>query len=202
MEGVEGLPGTPAVIAFIADHNAMAMVREARPPLTEGESKASTARHPAGESQPTEKPDPSQASPPNPQQEELSEAEQKKVRELQECDRKVRAHERAHLMAAGELARGGANFTYQIGPDGKRYAISGEVHLDCSEVPDDPQATIRKAERVLRAALAPADPSPRDRRVAAEAAAMANRARQELAREKMKQPGEAISRHPHLDVFV
>jgi|DewCreStandDraft_5_1066085.scaffolds.fasta_scaffold37560_2 hypothetical protein len=199
MDGAERLQGTTAGIALIATHNAVAM---ARLPLLERKGIASRDGQPASEVQPTEKPDPSQATSPNPQQAELSEAEQKKVRELQERDRKVRAHERAHLMAAGDLARGGANFIYQCGPDGKRYAVGGEVHLDCSEVPDDPQATIRKAERVQRAALAPADPSPQDRRVAAEAAAMANRARQELVREKMEQQSEAASRHPSLDVFV
>jgi len=199
MDGAERLQGTTAGIALIATHNAVAM---ARLPLLERKGIAGRDGQPASEVQPTEKPDPPQATSPNPQQAELSEAEQKKVRELQERDRKVRAHERAHLMAAGDLARGGANFIYQIGPDGKRYAVGGEVHLDCSEVPDDPQATIRKAERVQRAALAPADPSPQDRRVAAEAAAMANRARQELAREKMEQQSEAASRHPSLDVFV
>jgi hypothetical protein len=39
-----------------------------------------------------------------------------------------------------------------------------------SEIPGDPEATARKMEQIKRAAMAPVDPSPQDRRVAAEAA--------------------------------
>ncbi len=110
----------------------------------------------------------------------LSEEEQKEVRKLKDKDRRVRAHEQAHLSAAGGLARSGAKFEYQTGPDGQRYAVGGEVSIDTSAVEGDPQATLRKAERIRRAALAPADPSAQDRAVAAEAAAMAAEAQQDL----------------------
>jgi hypothetical protein len=61
--------------------------------------------------------------------------------------------------------------------------VGGEVGIDTSRVPDDPEATIRKAQVVRRAALAPAEPSPRDRQVAAEATRMESQARQEATRE-------------------
>ena len=113
----------------------------------------------------------------------LSQGEQKEVRELKERDQQVRAHEQAHLAASGGLARSGASFEYQTGPDGRRYAVGGEVNIDTGPVEDDPQATLRKAAHIRRAALAPADPSPQDRAVAAEAAAMAVKAQQELAQQ-------------------
>lgn len=113
----------------------------------------------------------------------LSESEQNDVKELEEKYRGVRTHEQAHLMAAGNLARSGANFEYKIGPDGKRYAVGGEVNIDTGEVEGDSQATISKADRIQSAAMAPADPSPKDMQVAAEANAMAAEARQELAKE-------------------
>ena len=94
----------------------------------------------------------------------------------------MRAHEQAHLAAAGSLAQGGATYTYTTGPDGKRYATGGEVQVDTSEVRGDPQATIDKAQKIRAAALAPADPSSADRAVAAKAARMEAKARMEMAR--------------------
>lgn len=72
----------------------------------------------------------------------------------------MRAHEHAHLAAAGSYARGGIQYEYERGPDSRSYAIGGEVDIDTSSVPNDPEATIQKAQAVRRAALAPADPSP------------------------------------------
>jgi hypothetical protein len=99
----------------------------------------------------------------------LTPEEEQVVREMAEQDRKVRSHEQAHLAVGAGLARGGPNYSYRSGPDGKRYVVSGEVNIDVSPVRDDPDATIRKAHRVRAAALAPADPSPQDRQVAVSA---------------------------------
>jgi hypothetical protein len=51
----------------------------------------------------------------------------------------------------------------------KKYAVSGEVDVDLSIVPGDPQATIVKMQKVYAAALAPVSPSIQDTRVAASA---------------------------------
>jgi hypothetical protein len=113
----------------------------------------------------------------------LSEEDQKRVKQLKQTDQQVHAHEQAHLASAGNLAKSGARFEYETGPDGNRYAVGGEVNIDTSEVKDDPKATLTKAARIRQAALAPADPSAQDRAVAAEAAAMAAKAQQELAKQ-------------------
>lgn len=102
------------------------------------------------------------------------------VAELAAIDARVRAHEAAHRAAAGELARGGS-YTYKTGPDGRAYAVAGEVGIDAAVIRGDPAATLAKMLQVERAALAPADPSPQDRRVAALAAGRAAEARAELA---------------------
>ncbi|RMD95152.1 MAG: hypothetical protein D6814_13635 [Calditrichaeota bacterium] len=115
-------------------------------------------------------------------QQQLSEKEKKEVEQLKKRDREVRAHELAHLAAAGGYALGGPQFTFKLGPDGKRYAVGGEVPIDVSEVPDNPEATLQKAQTIRRAALAPANPSSADRAIAAKAMAMAAKARQELSR--------------------
>ncbi len=112
----------------------------------------------------------------------LTPEDQARVRKLQAVDRAVRAHEQAHLAAAGGLARGGASYAYEKGPDGRLYATGGEVHLDTSPVPRDPRASLAKARQIQAAAAAPADPSPQDRAVAGAAARMAAQASRELAR--------------------
>jgi hypothetical protein len=111
---------------------------------------------------------------------ELSKDQERAVDELKEVDRKVRAHEAAHLAAAGGLATSGASYSYATGPDGKRYAVGGEVKIDTSPVKGNPQATIQKMEQVKRAALAPADPSGQDRSVASAASSTEAEARKEL----------------------
>lgn len=121
---------------------------------------------------------------------ELTADQQKTVEEDKATDRKVRAHERAHLAAAGSLAMSGANFSYVTGPDGVRYAVAGDVTIDTSPISNDPEATLRKAQEIIRAALAPSDPSPQDLRVAANAEAMASRALQELMKTKLSAASE------------
>ena len=111
---------------------------------------------------------------------ELTAQEQQQVAQLREIDRRVRAHEQAHLAVGADLVRGGASFTYQSGPDDKRYAVGGEVSIDASPAAT-PQETIVKAQHIRAAALAPADPSSQDQSVAAQAERMAGEARIELA---------------------
>jgi len=113
----------------------------------------------------------------------LTAKERRLVAELQRIDRQVRAHEQAHLAAAGGLARG-VSFRFATGPDGRRYAVGGEVGIDTAPVEGDPQATIRKAQQVRAAANAPANPSAQDRAVAAQASAMEANARQDLLVER------------------
>ena len=134
--------------------------------------------------------------PPNAEDKKVEEARKQQddtvVRQLRARDREVRAHEAAHTAAGGSLVRGGPSFTLQQGPDGRSYAIGGEVQLDVSEVANDPQATVIKSQRVRQAALAPAQPSSQDFKVAGSASQMAARARLEIAIERRNetQPAE------------
>ncbi|MET0083953.1 MAG: putative metalloprotease CJM1_0395 family protein [Sedimenticola sp.] len=128
--------------------------------------------------------------------EQLSAREQSEVRKLQRRDHEVRAHEQAHLAAGGSVVRGGASYQYARGPDGRLYAVGGEVAIDGSGVQGNPQATVLKAETIKRAALAPANPSSQDLQVAAAATLMAATARAEIraeAREEQAEVAEASS---------
>ncbi len=134
--------------------------------------------------------------PPEPDAERLAEAprreepdakvvdeERAKVEALERRDREVRAHEAAHVAASAGHA-GTPRYEYEVGPDGKRYAVDGQVSVDVAPVRGDPEATVRKMEQIQRAALAAADPSAADRQIVAQAAQVAQRARAELAAEK------------------
>tara|TARA_B100000745_G_scaffold167592_1_gene109634 strand:- start:1014 stop:2024 length:1011 start_codon:yes stop_codon:yes gene_type:complete len=108
---------------------------------------------------------------------------QEQVAELSSRDREVRAHELAHAAVGGQYA-GSPSYEYQTGPDGQRYAVGGEVPIDASPVSGDPEATIRKMRIVQAAALAPAEPSEQDRRVAAMAARASAEASVQLATQR------------------
>ncbi len=105
---------------------------------------------------------------------------QAQVRQLAEIDREVRDHEAAHAAAGGALA-GAPSFSFTRGPDGQLYATGGEVNIDTS-ASIDPGDTAANARTVIQAALAPANPSTQDLRVAAQARAQLIDAQAELSR--------------------
>ena len=119
----------------------------------------------------------------------LSSNERQHLMQLQQRDSEVRSHEAAHIAAGGSAVSGAASFTYQKGPDGKLYAIGGEVPISASGG-STPQEKIAIAKQVQAGALAPANPSPQDIKVASSAAMMEARARQELAQEKSEEKKE------------
>ena len=111
----------------------------------------------------------------------LSEQEIRQVEQLKQTDQEVRQHERAHEVAGGPYT-GSASYDYQAGPDGKRYAVAGEVPIDYGPVKGNPQATVEKMQTVIAAALAPAEPSSKDLQVAAQARQYLLEAKLEAAR--------------------
>ncbi len=112
----------------------------------------------------------------------LSPEDQRKVDELKAREQEVIAHEQAHRMAGGQYVRGAIQYEYETSPDNKRYIVGGEVSLDTTPVEGDPEATIQKMQVIQRAALAPQNPSPQDRKVAQEARQQESKARMESMR--------------------
>ncbi len=119
--------------------------------------------------------------------------EDRKLKELKQRDVQVKSHEQAHLAASGGAAASGAKYTYEKGSDGSRYAVGGEVDIkiQSGKTPDE---TLRNAQHVERAALAPADPSTQDLQVAARASRMETQARSEMA--KQNQPDNQPTSKP------
>lgn len=127
---------------------------------------------------------------------ELSDEDKEKVQELKSRDREVRTHEQAHIAASGGHAKGQPTYEYETGPDGQQYAVGGHVDIDTSPVPDDPKATAEKMRVVRRAALAPAEPSTQDRKVAAEASSEEQKALRELAEQERSGETDSVSGGP------
>ncbi|MGP9664713.1 putative metalloprotease CJM1_0395 family protein [Halomonas sp. AOP22-C1-8] len=127
-----------------------------------------TLKAPSTSEDETAKTDNEAAAPTRPDGTPLAPEEIKLIEQLKQTDRNVRQHEMAHQITGGAYT-GGATYEYEIGPDGKKYAVAGEVPIDYGPIPGDPQATIEKMQTVIAAALAPADPSPKDVQVAAQA---------------------------------
>lgn len=109
------------------------------------------------------------------------------INQLKVRDAEVKAHEMAHLSAAGGYSTGGVSFTYQTGPDGRQYAVGGEVGIDVSAVPGDPQATLQKAMVVYSAALAPKEPSQQDYKVASAATQLMSQARADIMKQSQEE---------------
>ena len=130
--------------------------------------------------------------------------EEKAINELQQRDLEVRSHERAHA-AVGGATTGSPSFSFTTGPDGKKYATSGEVSVDLSQVKGNPRATIAKMQKVHAAALAPANPSIQDTRVAASAARIIAQAQSELLSsdiDAVKQAPPSVRNIKPNDVFA
>ena len=127
----------------------------------------------------------------NAEDQQQEQAKQQKITELKQRDTEVRAHEQAHASLGGQYASS-PQYEYERGPDGRRYAVGGEVSIDISEA-STPEETIRKAQQVKAAALAPAEPSGQDLRVATEATQITLEARSEISREKVQDAQDAYS---------
>ncbi len=122
----------------------------------------------------------------------LSPEAQQKVRELQQRDAEVRAHEQAHMSSGAGHVSGGPKYSYATGPDKKQYAVGGSVSIDTSPVAGDPEATIEKARAVRSAALAPSSPSAQDHSVAAAASSMEAEAQSQKAQEEQQDQERAL----------
>lgn len=127
----------------------------------------------------------------NAQLKEQEKADQEKIQELKDRDQEVRIHEQAHAAVGGQYA-GAPTYEFETGPDGNRYAVGGEVSIDVSEE-KDPKDTISKMRVVRAAALAPAEPSAQDYKVANEASQKEQRARADMAKESVS--GKAPEGH-------
>jgi hypothetical protein len=124
-------------------------------------------------------------------QTELTAEERAQVARLRARDREVRAHEQAHAAAGGAVA-GAPSYSYQTGPDGKQYAVGGEVPIRASASSGNPRQAIAQLQQVVRAALAPAQPSGQDRAVAAQAQAQIAQLQAQLAKESQAKAQAAL----------
>lgn len=95
----------------------------------------------------------------------LTGGEREHLRALKTADAEVRGHEALHFRAAGGLAQGLPQYSYQQGPDGAFYAVGGEVAVQTG-VTADPEKARRDAQALAVAATAPGDASAQDMQAA------------------------------------
>jgi hypothetical protein len=104
----------------------------------------------------------------------------------------------AHQAAGGGFT-GAPSYEKVKGPDGKEYAVAGEVPIKIvkGKTPDE---TIKNMAQIKAAALAPADPSPQDLKVAQTADMIAAKAQQEL-KQNLSAPNDT-QKHNGIDVYA
>ncbi len=122
---------------------------------------------------------------------ELTPEKQEQIRKLQQRDQEVRAHEQAHINAAGGEASA-PTYEFEVGPDGRQYAVGGEVQVKMSSG-NTPEETIENARRVQSAASAPVSPSSTDTAVVSEAAQMESQARKRRDEERASDPSTSTA---------
>ncbi len=120
----------------------------------------------------------------------LTEQELATLQKLKVRDIEVKNHEQAHQAVGGQYASA-PSYDFERGPDGKNYAVSGEVSIRLPSQADEPAQVIRHADQVIRAALAPAEPSAQDRRVAAQATQSKVEAQQRLREQQQEELSES-----------
>ena len=124
-------------------------------------------------------------------QDRLTPQEQAQLRELQARDQEIRQRELARQVVGGQYT-GQPNLSFERGPDGQRYAVSGDVPIDSAPVPDDAQATIEKMRVVRVAALASANPSPEDVRLALSAMQAMQEAQAQVRAERQQELSQSL----------
>jgi len=111
----------------------------------------------------------------------------------------------AHQATGGGFA-GAPSYSTTKGPDGKDYAIAGEVPIKI-EKGKTPDETISNMQQIKAAALAPADPSPQDLKVAQNADMIAAKAQQDKNQEQNNQDSNQQNSNDsnkinHIDLYA
>ncbi len=135
----------------------------------------------------------SEASSSNDSDPQLTQEEQAIVDELKNTDQKVRTHEQAHAAAGGHNVR----YEYEMGPDGRQYAVAGTTDIEVSAAGNDPDGKAAQARKMRNAALAPADPSGQDMVVAAKASRLEMDAQREKANAELEEMMNSSTSQPN-----
>lgn len=123
---------------------------------------------------------------PKSSEKQLTPEQQQEIAKLKAADAEVKTHEQAHIAAAAGLRTSAPSYQYETGPDGKKYAVAGEVSISFSKT-GDPQKDIVMAETLKSAALAPANPSGQDMAVAKQAEEMIQQDKNEIQEQNQQQ---------------
>ena len=84
---------------------------------------------------------------------------QRVLDKFKKTDADIKSHEQIHASIGQTTSP--ISYNYQEGPDGKMYAIGGQVRLDTS-IPSDPKAAAFKLDMIEKAAAGPMNSSGAD----------------------------------------
>lgn len=171
--------------AIISDEAKDLLAKEQAPKAAKDTQGTTDPQSTAGTKDASKVQDPATAS-----KKQLTPEQQQEVQKLKLIDAEVKAHEQAHLAAAAGISASAPSYTYQVGPDGKNYAVGGEVSVSFSEG-SNPEENIANAETMRAAALAPAEPSSQDLAVAQQAAQIIAEAQQQLAAQQEEKTAQS-----------
>ncbi len=87
------------------------------------------------------------------------------LEKFKQSDAQVRTHEQIHASIGHTTTP--ISYNYQQGPDGKMYAVGGNVRFDTS-IPDDPKAAAFKLDQLHKAASGVSDASGADNTIASQ----------------------------------
>jgi hypothetical protein len=88
----------------------------------------------------------SDSSPTLPQKDEVD--YQRVLNKFKNTDSQIRNHEQLHSSMTNTTTP--ISYKYQVGPDGKMYAVGGEVRLDTS-MPQNPKEALHKLDQIQKA---------------------------------------------------
>ncbi len=115
------------------------------------------------------------------------------LQRIKNIDRNVRLHENSHASADGVQTIGTARYKYAEGPDGKLYAVGGEVTV-AVQSSGKPEDNLRAARALRSSALSSDNPSPADFAAAADAGQIEIEALSQMAK-RAKEIRETIHRN-------
>ena len=117
-------------------------------------------------------------------------------KQLELSQTQIQRHVESHL-AVTVTTQHSSPPNYQYSSlDGELYVVSDDVVFDTSSEPNDPQATLEKAQLIRMASMAPTDPTPQDRKASQQAIMMAAQEKSEINTASIETLGN------HVDVLV
>ena len=116
---------------------------------------------------------------------------QMETSKLKDQESSIVSHVQAHLSSGGSLVSS-PSYLYTTSKDGRRFISSGDVSFKAFGMAGDPSLQLYLAKAIQKVALAPRDPTPRDRSISILAQALESFAQKSLKEQDSTRLGTNI----------